>query len=122
MTLYDGQEHLEAEVKALLPGVSVQDNLVDKPSGFPVVVIEVDGSRVAEYGGGSQFTGVHDYVIWVIYEVGKKSIRESRQSVAADAESILGIRRLFCSERVEYGVDMIWDKRVVFAKISGSVG
>lgn len=120
MTILEAYDHLVAELAARFTG-AVQDNLVDKPVSFPCVVVEMEGSRLSEHGGGSIFTGEHEFVIWVICAYGG-SFRSARESLTGIVEPFLDIPRFYTGERVEYGVDMVWDKRCVLAKLSGKVG
>ncbi len=120
MTYSDAQEHLEEQVKAILPDVYVQDNLVDKPKSFPCVVIEPDGSRLSEHGGGSSFSGEHEFSLWVL-QAYSGSFTASRDAMLEIVEQLLGIERFYCSERVEYGNDLVHGTRCVLARISGRV-
>jgi len=114
----EAQVRLEEQVQALLPDVCVQDNLVDKPKSFPCVVIEPDGSRLSNHGGGSLLTGEHEFSIWVLYAY-SKSFTESRASMISLVEILLGMPRFYCNERVEYGNDLVHGTRCVLAHISG---
>lgn len=120
MTLFEAQDHLEQEIGSRLPETWLQDNLVNKPGSFPCVVIEPDGSRLMEHGGGCGYTGEQDFVIWVICAF-EGSFRESRERMIEMLDSMLDIPRFFASERVDYGVDVVWDTRCVLAKIAGKV-
>ena len=120
MTYSEAQAHLEEQVKSLFPDVFVQDNVIDKPQNFPCVVIEVDGSRLQEDGGGSSFTGEHEFSLWVLYPY-KTSFTESRESMIQMVGSLLQIPRFYSNERVEYGNDLVHGTRCVLARISGRV-
>lgn len=120
MTLFEAQDHLEQEIGSRLPDVWLQDNLVNKPGSFPCVVIEPDGSRLMEHGGGCGYTGEQDFMIWVICAF-SGTFRQSREAMLEILDSMLDIPRFYANERVEYGDDVIWDKRVVVAKLSGRV-
>jgi len=130
MTLFEAYDHLLDEVAALFLvtpeegepfcSVGIMDNLVQKPKQFPCVVVEMDGSRLANYGGGSDLSGEHDFTLWVLckYSVG---FRQSRESLVEIAEKLLSIPRFYANEKVEYGVDPVFDTPCVVAKISGKV-
>lgn len=120
MTLFEAQDHLEQEISSRLPELKIQDNLVNKPASFPCVVVEPDASRLVIRGGGSEFSGEQDYVLWVICAF-SGSFRSSRQELLDVLDKLLEIPRFFASERVEYGVDVVWDTRCVLAKLSGRV-
>jgi len=121
MNLFEAQSHLEQEVRARCPGVWVQDNLVEKPKSFPCIVVEPEGSRLMAHGGGSAYTGEHDFAIWVICAF-TENFHISRRQVANLADNLLEIPRFYAAERLEYGVDLVWDTRCVLAKIAGKVG
>jgi hypothetical protein len=120
VTYSEAQAHLDDQAASLLPDVCVQDNMIDKPESLPCVVIEVDGSRLQEDGGGSSFTGEHEFSIWVLYPYGT-SFKASRESMIAMVGTLLQIPRFFSSERVEYGNDLVHGTRCVVARISGRV-
>jgi len=120
MTLFEAQDHLEHEIGSRLPGIAVQDNLVSKPKSFPCIVIEPDGSRLINDAGGCSYSGEQDFVLWVICAF-SVSLRESREAMAEMLDRILETPRFYANDRVEYGVDLVWDTRCVIAKIQGRV-
>lgn len=130
MTLFDAYDHLLSEVAALFTEISeeglpvcrveIQDNLVQKPKRFPCVAVEMDGSRLQNYSGGSDLSGEHEFTLWVLCKYGV-SIRQSREALVEIAEKLLTIHRFYAGEKVEYGVDMVFDTQCVVAKISGKV-
>lgn len=120
MTLFEAQDHLEHELSERVPEVNLQDNLVAKPKGFPCIVIEPDGSRLNIDAGGSSYSGEQDFVLWVICAF-SGSFRESREQMQSILDRMLEIPRFYANDRVEYGVDMVWDTRCVLAKIAGRV-
>jgi hypothetical protein len=120
MNFSEAQKHLETRVKALLPEVCVQDNLVDKSKSFPCVVIEPDGSRLLKHGGGSSLSGEHDFSLWVLYAY-NGSFTDSREAMLEIVAQLLEIERFYCDERIEYGNDLVHGTRCVLAHISGRV-
>lgn len=118
--LYEvAQSYLDNAVKALYPDICVQDNLINKPSSLPCVAIEVDGSRLQADGGGSSFTGEHEFSVWVIVEYGG-SFTEARSTMMQMVENIIGIERFYC-EKAEYGNDIVHGTKCVLARLSGAV-
>ena len=120
MNLFHAQAHLEQEVAARCPGIWVQDNLVEKPKRFPCVVIDPDGSRLMAHSEGSEYTGEHEFTLWVICAF-TENFSISRRGVTNIVDNLLGIPRFYAAERVEYGVDVVWDTRCVLARIAGMV-
>ena len=130
MTLFDAYDHLLTAVEALFTEtpeegdpvcqVGIQDNLVEKPARYPTVVVELDGSRLSAHGGGSQYTGEHDFSLWVLY-AWDGSFRTSREAVAGIVDKLLSIPRFYAGEAVEYGVDTVHGVRCILAKIPGKV-
>jgi hypothetical protein len=120
MDIFEAYDYLADKVQELVPEVSIQDNLVDKPVSYPCVVIEIDGSRLQQIGGGSLFTGEHEFTIWVLSAY-NGSFRESREEMVNIMEQLIGISRYYINDKVEYGVDVAAGTRVVLGKISGKV-
>lgn len=120
MTVFEAQEYLEEQVQLVCPTVSIGDNLIDKPNSFPCVVVEVEGSRLQNYSGGSAFTGEHYFSLWVLC-VYSGSIRDARESLVGIVESLIQIPRFYTDEKVEYGNDVAYGMKAVLAKIPGKV-
>lgn len=130
MTLFEAYDHLLNQVAALFTEipeegepacrVAIMDNLVQKPPKFPCVVVEVDGSRLSVCGGGSDLSGEHEFTLWVLCKY-DSSFRSSREALVEIAEKLCAIPRFYASERIEYGVDTVYDARCVVAKLSGRV-
>ncbi|GAB1366019.1 hypothetical protein MASR1M36_08900 [Candidatus Cloacimonadaceae bacterium] len=130
MTLFEAYDHLLSEVAALFTEISeeglpvcrvwIMDNLVDKPRHFPCVVVEMDSSRLLSHGGGSDLSGEHDFTLWVLYKY-SVGFRQSREGLVAISDKLLSIPRFYANEKVEYGVDAVFDVQCVVAKISGKV-
>lgn len=131
MMLFDAYDHLLTQVAALFTetpeggvpicSVEIMDNLVNKPKKFPCVVVEMDGSRLSNHGGGSDLSGEHIFTLWVLCAY-KTSFRSSREQMVGITEKLLTIPRFYADEKVEYGVDMVFDAQCVVAKVSGRVG
>ena len=120
MDIFEAYDYLADKVKELIPEVSINDNLVDKPGSYPCVVIEVEGSRLQQIGGGSIFTGEHEFTIWVLSAY-NGSFRESREEMVGIMEKLIGISRFYIYDKVEYGVDVAAGTKVVLGKITGKV-
>ncbi len=120
MDIFEAYDYLEGQVKTLCPKVNIKDNLVEKPGSYPCVVIEVEGSRLREIGGGSIFTGEHEFTMWVLSAF-NGSFRESREEMVEIVEKLIAIPRFYIYEKVQYGVDVAAGTKVVLGKITGKV-
>lgn len=120
MTVFEAQDYLEREVQTLCTDVSLADNLIDKPTAYPCVVVEIEGSRLQSTGGGSVFTGEQLFSLWVLCAA-SGGIRSAREELMGLVEKLITIPRFFADEKVEYGNDVAFGTKVVLAKISGKV-
>ncbi|HOH98804.1 MAG TPA: hypothetical protein PL188_10935 [Candidatus Cloacimonadota bacterium] len=130
MELFCAYDHLLNEVRALfsitseegesLCQVGIMDNLVEKPAMYPCIVVEMDGSRLAAYGGGSQYTGEHEFSLWVLCQW-QGSFRTARIEMAGIVDKLLSISRFYTGDAVEYGVDTVHGTRCIVARIPGKV-
>jgi hypothetical protein len=130
MTLFEAYDHLLDAVAALFTvipeegepfcSLAVMDNLVEKPKSFPCVVVEMESSRLQSFSDGSSLSGEHEFTLWVLCAY-QTSFRNSREALVEIAEKLLSIPRFYATEKLEYGVDVVFDTRCVVAKLSGRV-
>lgn len=120
MHIMGAYDQLKAGIEAQGIDVPIQNNLILRPKGLPAIVIEPVASLLKAHGYGSDFTGEHRMCVWVIVPV-RGTLREAYETLMPFVEKVLGTPRLFVEEGVSYGADLIWEKKVVFAKILGRV-
>jgi len=126
MDIMGAYDQLKAGIEAQGIDVPIQNNLILRPSGLPAVVIEPVASLLTAHGYGSDFTGEHQMCVWVIVPV-RGTLREAYETLIPFVEKVLGTPRFYVGPKaeseaaVDYGVDLIWDTKVVFAKVLGRV-
>lgn len=113
-------DYLEQAIVSSGLKLPMSDNLVLKPRSLPCIVIEPEASSLLAHGYGSTFSGENELTIWVIVPI-RSSIRAGREELINYLEKVLCVPRLYVSEGVKYGIDIIWDEKVVFGRITGKV-
>jgi hypothetical protein len=126
MDILGAYDQLKGGMEALGVDVPIQDNLIKKPISLPAVVVEPVASLLLAHGYGSQFSGEHQVCVWVIVPV-RGTLREAYAALIPYVEKVLATPRFYVGSKgegeaaVDYGADIIWDTKVVFAKVIGRV-
>ena len=119
MELCDAFDCLSTEVSARVSAGMIQ-SLSEKPASYPCVAIVCDGSRLEAHGGGSDFTGEHNFSLWVLCKF-SGDYRESREEMYEMVQALIEIPRFYIDESVEYGEDVVHGTRCIIARIIGRI-